>query len=64
MELVEKWINFAMDAETNELLTDASARSRRAKRKEAQIRLKDHLMRFQSISELGEAKIRSIKEEK
>ncbi len=49
------WVNFQIDSETNDWLTSASQRSGRQKRKEAAIRLKDHLKRYQSIAELGQA---------
>ncbi len=49
----ETWISFILDAETNKLLTDSAERSNRQKRREALIRLKDHLRQFRSISEVG-----------
>jgi hypothetical protein len=47
------WVNFQLDAESNELLKTSSKKSRRKKREEAQLRLEDHLRRFKSISVVG-----------
>ena len=48
-------IAFDMDARTNRLLSEASVKSQRTKRKEALLRLSDHLERFEAISHKGEA---------
>lgn len=48
-------VTVCLEPEFNALLNDSSNRSVRAKRREAQLRLSDHLKRFSSISELGEA---------
>lgn len=44
-----------MDSRTNRLLSEASIKSQRPKRREALLRLADHLERFESISQKGEA---------
>ena len=47
------WVSMYIDAEANTLLTEAAKRSRRTKRGECEVRLKDHLQRFSLISTEG-----------
>lgn len=54
-EVSGKWINVEMDARTNQLLTESALKSKRSKRKELILRVSDHLERFESISQKGEA---------
>lgn len=51
----KSWVGLELDSHVNELLSKSSARSERTKRKEALLRLADHLERFESISHKGEA---------
>lgn len=57
------YVTVQLSRNTNKLLTESSARSRRNKLQEAKLRLEDHLHRFRSISELNHTIPHSIKEE-
>lgn len=46
-------VTVRMKPEFNVLLEDSAYRTERAKRREAELRLEDHLRRFSSITELG-----------
>lgn len=48
-------IAFELSADANRLISESSKRSGRTKRKEAQIRLEDHLKKYSSISEISRA---------
>ena len=48
-------ISFEVNAQANRLLTEAAERASRTKRQEAKIRLHDHLIKYQSISEINKA---------
>lgn len=48
-------ITLRLDAETNKLLTESAKRSNRTKRTEAELRFADHVRRFRTISEIGDA---------
>lgn len=52
-EYLDVGISIRIDAQTNQLLSDAATTSSRTKRSEATIRLKDHLQRFPAISKVG-----------
>lgn len=47
------YISFTLDAKSNELLSESAKRANRTKRQEAQIRLRDHIANFSSISEIS-----------
>lgn len=49
------FISFNLDAKSNEYLSESAKRANRTKRQEAQIRLRDHLANFSSISEISKA---------
>lgn len=42
-------VNIELDAQTNEILNASAKRNNRSKRKEAQVRLVDHLHRFDDM---------------
>ena len=46
-------VNVDLDSESNQLLTEGAQRSKRRKRCEASVRLKDHLLRFKDIATAG-----------
>lgn len=48
-------ITLRLDSETNKLLTESAQRSNRTKRTEAELRFADHVRRFRTISEIGDA---------
>ncbi len=47
-------VTMGVDAPTNRLLTESAKRSKRTKRSEAELRLRDHLKRFKGITAEGE----------
>ncbi|HCU5991523.1 MAG: hypothetical protein CMF38_07960 [Legionellaceae bacterium] len=49
------FITIQLSSEANKLLSESAARSHRKKLQEATIRLDDHLIKFHSISEKGNA---------
>tara|TARA_Y100001968_G_scaffold219856_1_gene202619 strand:- start:2488 stop:2784 length:297 start_codon:yes stop_codon:yes gene_type:complete len=49
------FVTIKLSAEGNKLLSESCKRAHRKKLQEATLRLEDHLMRFRSISEKGEA---------
>lgn len=49
------WVSMYIDHEANNLLSIAAKKSRRTKRSECEVRLKDHLLRFSLISTEGVA---------
>lgn len=53
-------LNLPLDAETNQLLTIAAEKAGRSKRKEVAMRLKDHLLRFESILAVGDVKDKEL----
>lgn len=55
-------MTICLEPKFNELLNESCSRSERAKRREAQLRLSDHLVRYSSISEVGESVLRNGKE--
>lgn len=48
MEIDSKgtWVNFEIDAPSNDILTEAANKNRRSKRKEGTFRLEEHLKLF------------------
>lgn len=48
-------VTCVVDKSGNDLLTIAAAKSGRSKKAEAEIRLRDHLSKFESIAEVGNA---------
>ena len=51
-------IAFQISAEANKFISESCSRSGRTKRKEAQIRLEDHLLKYGSISEINKSQER------
>ncbi len=49
------YTRFDNNSMTNKLLSESAIKSHRKKLQEAMIRLEDHLIKFSSISEKGEA---------
>jgi len=49
------FITIQLSSEVNRLLSESAARSHRKKLQETRLRLEDHLIRFHSISEKGQA---------
>ncbi len=47
-------VTMGVEAPTNQLLTESAKRSKRTKRGEAELRLRDHLKRFKGITAEGE----------
>ncbi len=47
-------VTIEMNSESNQLLTLSAKRSKRTKRAEAELRLRDHLKRFKGITAEGE----------
>jgi hypothetical protein len=55
-------VTVCLEPKFNDLLNESCSRSERAKRREAQLRLSDHLVRYSSISEVGESVLRNENE--
>lgn len=55
----ESSLNLPLDSESNRLLTVSAKKSGRSKRKEVAMRLKDHLLRFESITSIGDVTVNS-----
>jgi len=53
------WIAVEIDIFSSRLLSEASKKSGRTKRKEVALRIADHLQRFEAISYVGEAVARN-----
>lgn len=49
------WLTLKLDKVTNQMLTDSANRSNRPKKKEALIRIQDHLADCESIAVVGDA---------
>ncbi|MDQ9128485.1 TraY domain-containing protein [Serratia fonticola] len=47
------WVNCKISAPANDHLSKSAALSSRSKKSEAELRLEDHLRRFESISSIG-----------
>lgn len=52
-EYLSVFINVQLSKKANELLTKAAGRAGRTKRKEAMLRLEDHLLHFPDIASTG-----------
>lgn len=55
LEYESVFISFQLSARGNKLITESATRSGRTKKKEALLRLEDHLRRYRSISEISKA---------
>lgn len=62
-ESAKCFITFELDAHSNKLLKESSEKSNRTKRREALLRLSDHLERFETISQKGDATPRQGEEQ-
>lgn len=53
-------VTVKISAEANDLLNQAIRKTNRTKRKEAELRLEDHITRFESITQLGQVTERQV----